>query len=139
MTGFSFPFNFFYSNTQNFKAYITLYRPSMLPHLVNQFWSKFAFIIQYSGSNSIFIFCNMQDTSNYFWTKVSEVTQLCPTLCDRIDCSLTGSSDQGIFQARTLKWVAISSSRGSSRSRDQTCVSCIGRRILYCCQWYGKI
>ena len=31
----------------------------------------------------------------------------------------------GIFQARILEWVAISFSRGSSRSRDQTCISCI--------------
>ena len=32
---------------------------------------------------------------------------------------------------RTLQWVAISSSRGSSRPRDRTRVSCIGKRILY--------
>ena len=32
---------------------------------------------------------------------------------------------------RILQWVAISSSRGSSRPRDRTCISCIGRRILY--------
>ena len=37
----------------------------------------------------------------------SEVTQLCPTLRDPIDCSLPGSSVHGIFQARVLKWVAI--------------------------------
>ena len=42
-----------------------------------------------------------------------------------------GSSVHGIFQARILEWVAISSSRGSSRPRDQTRVSCIGRWILY--------
>ena len=42
--------------------------------------------------------------------------QLCPTLCDPMDCSLTGSSIHGIFQARILEWVAISFSRGSSRS-----------------------
>ena len=39
-----------------------------------------------------------------------------------------------IFQARVLTWVAISYSRGSSRPRDQTCVSwisCVGRQILY--------
>ena len=60
----------------------------------------------------------------------SEVTQLCPTLCDPMDCSLPGSSDHGIFQARVLKWVAMSFSRGSSRPRDQTYVSCIaGRRF----------
>ena len=37
----------------------------------------------------------------------------------------------GILQARILDWVAISSSRRSSPPRDQTCVSCIGKEILY--------
>ena len=40
----------------------------------------------------------------------SEVTQLCPTLSDPMDCSLPGSSIHGIFQARVLEWVAIASS-----------------------------
>ena len=57
--------------------------------------------------------------------------QSCPTICDRMDCSLPGSSVHGILQAKILKWVAISSSRGSSRSRDQTHISYTGRRILY--------
>ena len=34
--------------------------------------------------------------------------QSCPTLCDPIDGSPTGSSVPGILQARTLEWVAIS-------------------------------
>ena len=38
----------------------------------------------------------------------SEVTQSCLTLCDRMNCSLPGSSVHGISQARTLEWVAIS-------------------------------
>ena len=38
----------------------------------------------------------------------------CPTLCDSTDHSPPGSSVCGIFQARTLEWVAISSSRESS-------------------------
>ena len=42
-----------------------------------------------------------------------------------------GSSVHGISQARILEWVAISYSRGSSQSRDQTHVSCIGRHVLY--------
>ena len=46
------------------------------------------------------------------------------TLWDPLDCSPPGSSVHGILQARRLEWVAISSSRGSSRRRDQTCVSC---------------
>ena len=52
-------------------------------------------------------------------------------LCDPMDCSPPGSSVHGILQARILEWVAISSSRGSSRPRNQTHVSCIGRRVLY--------
>ena len=36
--------------------------------------------------------------------------QLCPTLCDPIDGSPPGSPIPGILQARTLEWVAISSS-----------------------------
>ena len=36
----------------------------------------------------------------------SEVAQSCPTLSDPMDCSLSGSSVQGIFQARVLEWVA---------------------------------
>ena len=37
----------------------------------------------------------------------SEVTQLCPTLSDPMDCSLPGSFIHGISQARVLEWVAI--------------------------------
>ena len=44
----------------------------------------------------------------------SQVTQLCPTLCDPMNCSLPGSSVHGIFQARILEWVAISFSRKTS-------------------------
>ena len=36
----------------------------------------------------------------------SEVTQLCPTLSDPMDCSLPGSSVHGIFQAGVLEWGA---------------------------------
>ena len=50
--------------------------------------------------------------------------QSCPTLCDPMDCSPPGSSIHGIFQARTLEWVAISFSnawkwkvKGKSLSR----------------------
>ena len=49
-----------------------------------------------------------------------------------MDCSLPGFSVHGISQARILEWVAISSSRGSSRPRGQTYVSCIScTGILY--------
>ena len=64
------------------------------------------------------------------YVKVS-VAQFCLTLCDPMDCSSPGSSGHGILQARILQWVAIAFSRGCSQLRDQTQVSCIGRRILY--------
>ena len=37
----------------------------------------------------------------------SEVAQLCPTLCDPMDCSPPGSSVHGILQARVLEWGAV--------------------------------
>ena len=62
--------------------------------------------------------------------KESEVTQSCPTLCNPVDCSLPGSSVHGILQARVLKWVPISFSRGYSRPRDRIGVShIVGRRF----------
>ena len=38
-------------------------------------------------------------------------------LCNPMDCSPPGFSVHGIFQAKILEWVAISSSRGSSQPR----------------------
>ena len=40
-------------------------------------------------------------------TAAAKSLQLCPTLCDPMDCSLPGFSVHGILQARTLEWVAI--------------------------------
>ena len=48
----------------------------------------------------------------------SEVTQLCPTLCNPTDCSPPGSSSHGIFLARVLEWGAIAFSKAT--------------RVLYC-------
>ena len=49
-----------------------------------------------------------------------KATQLCLTLCNPIDYTV-----HGILQARILEWVAFPFSRGFSRPRDQTQVSCI--------------
>ena len=68
------------------------------------------------------------------------IAKLYPTFCNPVDkprdsgSSPGGGSVHGISEARILEWVAISSSRGSSQTRDLTqvsCVSCIGRQILY--------
>ena len=58
------------------------------------------------------------------------VAQLCPTRCDFMVSSPSGSSVHGISQARILEWVAIPFSRGSSQPRDQTQVSCIASRFF---------
>ena len=51
-------------------------------------------------------------------------------LCYSMNCSPAGLSVHGIYQVRILEWVAMPS-RGSSWLRNWTCVSCIGRQILY--------
>ena len=55
------------------------------------------------------------------------------SLCNPMNYSPQVSSIHGIFQARILEWVAISHSRGSSRPKERTHVSCIGRWVLYLC------
>ena len=47
-----------------------------------------------------------------------------------MDCCLPGSSVHGILQARILEWVAIPFSRGSSRPKDWSWVSCIAGRLF---------
>ena len=66
----------------------------------------------------------------YFCTVLCLVAQLCPTLWDPMDCSPPGSSVCGILQARTLEWVAMLSSRGSSQPRDRTQVSHVVGRFF---------
>ena len=66
----------------------------------------------------------------HFLVEWSEVTPLCLTLCDPMDCSPPGSSVHGDSQARTLEWAARPSSRGSPQPRDQTQVSYIAGRLF---------
>ena len=57
-----------------------------------------------------------------------------PLFATPMDCSPPGSSVHGILQEGILERVAMPSSRGSSRPRDQTrfsSVSCIGKWVLY--------
>ena len=52
------------------------------------------------------------------------------SFCDPVDSNPPRFSVHGIFQARILEWVAISSSRESSWPKDRTCVSCIAGRFF---------
>ena len=56
--------------------------------------------------------------------------QSCLALSDHMDCSPPGSSVHGILQDRTLEWVAMPFSMGSSQSRDRTWVSCTADRLF---------
>ena len=67
------------------------------------------YILEFPGSFQV----QVKNTLSTCVTE-SEVAQSCPTLCDHVDCSLPGSSDHGILQARVLECVAISFSKGSS-------------------------
>ena len=66
----------------------------------------------------------------------AKLLQSCPTLCDPMGCSPPGSSVHEILQARTLEWIAMPSSRGSSRPRDKltslkSLALAISRLVLY--------
>ena len=59
------------------------------------------------------------------WATHAPHIQLCPPLCNHMDCSPQGFSVHGILQTRILEWAAISFSRGSSRPRHWNWVSCL--------------
>ena len=76
----------------------------------------------------------LQFQGHFFLRCHAKLLQSCPTLCDPMDFSPIGSSVHGILWATILEWVAMPSSRGSSWTKDQTCISsisCIVRRVLY--------
>ena len=64
------------------------------------------------------------------WMHACIHAQSCMTVCNPMNHSQPGSSDHGIFQARILEWVAMPTSRGSCRPRDQTWASCLGSPAL---------
>ena len=108
------------SPLERWPSIISLNRPKMESR-------PYEFLLQHNSNFSDFIllFMCMLHTQSL---------QSCPNLCNPQDCSPPGSSVHGTSQARIMEWVAISFSRGSSRPRDPTnvsCVSYIGRQILY--------
>ena len=64
------------------------------------------------------------------------ITQSCLTLCNSRDWSLPGFFVHGILQERTLDWIAIPSSRGTSQLRDWTLVI-LGRKFSEPHPWVG--
>ena len=60
-----------------------------------------------------------------YCSAAAQMLQSCLTLCDPMDCSPPDSSVCGIPQARTVGWVAVSSSRGSSQEALNLCLLCL--------------
>ena len=67
------------------------------------FGVNFSFVLRMDIKNGFYLLC-----------MCAKLFQLCPTLCDPMDCSPLDSSVCGILQARILEWVAIPSSIGTS-------------------------
>ena len=70
----------------------------------------------------------LQSNAWWWWWWLS--SQVKSNSCDPMDCSPPGSSVHGILQARIMEWVAMPSSRGLSRPRDQTQVSRTAERFF---------
>ena len=111
----------------NYLFYTSMWTSGTHIFLRNKLGAGRFFTIWVTREAHVYTHTNMyMHTHTYIYVYMSptkvEVTQLCPTLCDPMDCSLPGSSVHLISQVRVLEWTAISFSRGSSRSRDQTWV-----------------
>ena len=117
-------------------------KTTMTYHLT---WVRIA-IVKHSTKNKGWIRCGEMRTPLHrcwkvdweqpLWTQYVCLLSgpLCLTFLEPVDCNLPGSSVHGILQARTLEWVAMPSSRGSSPPRDRTqvsYVSCVGRWIFF--------
>ena len=77
----------------------------------------------------------MAYSHNEHWSLESSMhaksLQLCPTLCDPMDCSPPGSPVHGIIQARILEWVGIPFSRGIFPTQGLNSGLLLCRRVLY--------
>ena len=100
------------------KIYISLKKQSLPPPVPGNLYPVFSLYGFYFSRNLICCYCYL-------------VAKSCLTLCDPMDFSLPGSSGHGISKARKPEWVAMLSSRGSSRPTDWIWVSCTGRWVLY--------
>ena len=75
-------------------------------------------------SRQLFMVCSNWSVSTTA-TATAKSLQSCLTLCDPIDTSPPGSPIPGIFQARTLKWVAISFSNAGKWKVKVKSLSCV--------------
>ena len=93
------------------------------------FFFNFYFVLEYSWLAMLWqLQVNREGNQPYIYMYPcvhAKSLQLCPTLCDPMDCSPPDSHIHGILQARILEWVTMPTSSGSSPPRDWTAVSCV--------------
>ena len=99
------------------ESLFTVYRGGMLPEV--------RFLHALHKVSTIFSFLrNLQTVLSLVkWVKVA---QLCPTVCDPLDCII-----HGILQTTILEWVAYPFSRGFSQARNRTRISCMAGGFFY--------
>ena len=114
---------------------MTLFYSQRLPDCTPEFSFDFSCVSRFSplfSSFSHFIFIEIELMC------VCTFAQSCPTLCDPVDYSPPDSSLRGISRQRYWSGLPFpqlgrSPTEGSSQLRDQLCVFCIARWMLYYC------
>ena len=108
--------------------------PCLCMSLIPNEKTAFTYPTQSPGNTSTENLSRCTGSKDLLW-KVSghaKLLQSCLTLCNPTGCNPQAPLSMGILQTRILERVAMPSSKGSSRPRDRTfisCVSCIGRWI----------
>ena len=102
---------------------------TMLLKLSPLSWNSMSF--SFSFSMFSLVYSHLFEIPNFPPNLLNQWTSEVVQSCDSMDYSLLVSSIHGVFQARVLQWVAISSSRVSSQPRDHTQLfRIIGRHLL---------
>ena len=86
---------------------------------------KYSFLLFYSFSILVFYSTKPKPQKlalchdlNVHTCVFAQLLQSCPALCNSMGCSQTASSVHGILRATIPEWIAMPSSRGSSRFRE---------------------
>ena len=109
---------------------------SVLHHFLHSFrvWKAWTFLSYfeyvYLQQGSLLLLATPRKGNGIGEEKWKLVAQSQPTLCNPINCSLSGFSVHGILHTRVLKWVANSFCRRSSQPRGWTWISCIAGRFF---------
>ena len=110
------------SHMLQLRVHMPYLRPSTAKE-INKYLNKRAVLLKKKKKNSL---------HKSAAAAAAKSLQLCPTLCDPIDGSPSGSSVPGILQARILEWVAISFSNACMHAKSlQSCLTLLHKSRLF--------